>query len=332
MKRLLINWGIGFLSSLLVVITLSSCKSKKISNHNTHTLSLDSIELALHLKTLTSNKYKGRLSGTKEALLAAQYIKEFLIQHDIEPYFNSYFDTLSNFNSAYPGVNVVGWIKGTEPSKSDEAILISAHYDHIGTSKKPTTSSNDTIYNGANDNATGVASLMQLVKYFSKLKKNKRPILIAFFAAEEKGLLGSFHLSKRLKQENRTKLYTQLNIEMIGSPMNRSFKTYVTGFSKSNFAQELNTFVEPNFAGALAAELKYQLFYRSDNFPFFKEFNIPAHTISTFDFENYSYYHHLEDEFEKIDIKHLYSITSDLSKAILGLTNSEKTIKLYTNR
>jgi len=71
------------------------------------------------------------------------------------------------------------------------------------------------------------------------------------------------------------------------------------------------------------------LFKRSDNYPFFEEFNVPAQTISTFDFTNYEYYHHVADEAEKLDVAHMTNVIESVILGILKMANTaEKEIKL----
>ena len=116
----------------------------------------------------------------------------------------------------------------------DEYILIGAHYDHIGIIDPE---NGDNIANGANDNASGTISVLELARYFGTHKTNKRSLIFALFSAEEKGLLGSKHLAKKLKEEDLN-LYTMLNFEMTGVPMNqKDYTVYITGYEMSNLAE-----------------------------------------------------------------------------------------------
>src|SRR5690625_5874276 len=87
--------------------------------------------------------------------------------------------------------NVIGVIKGTDPVLKDEYILLAAHYDLVGVTYSPgTDSEEDTIYNGARDNAVGVAAIMSAMKYFAS-HTPKRSIIFADWTAEAKTLLVS---------------------------------------------------------------------------------------------------------------------------------------------
>jgi Zn-dependent M28 family amino/carboxypeptidase len=200
-------------------------------------------------------------------------------------------------------------------------VILGAHYDHIGISKEGI--DGDFINNGANDDASGVTAVAELAKYFGSSKTNKRSIIIAFFAAEETGLLGSYHLSAKMKKLN-VNLYTMLNFEMIGVPMEADYSAYITGFSKSNMASKINEYAEKKLVGYLPMEFQYQLFMRSDNFPFFKEFNVPCQTVSTFDFKNFEYYHHVKDDFEIMDTKHMTRFIQDVLPVVEKMTNADK--------
>jgi hypothetical protein len=274
-------------------------------------------EVAATLKYLASDELEGRDSGTKGMEKAADYLEGFFKTNNIKPYFNSYKDTLVNFKgTAY---NVVGYLEGTDPVLKNEFLMISAHYDHIGLAKDGI--NGDFINNGANDDASGTTAVAEMAKYFSVSKSNKRSILFVLFVAEEKGLLGSKHLAKKLKQQNFN-LYAQFNIEMIGVPMKRDYLAYLTGFEKSNMASKINEYTGRNSIGFLPKAEEYKLFYRSDNYPFYEVFKVPCQSVSTFDFENFDYYHHVSDEFEAMDIGHMTKFIQEMLPAMTKIANS----------
>ena len=272
---------------------------------------------------LASDNLAGRDTGSEEVKLAASYIATFFKNNNIKSYYDTYNDKFSvNGEEAF---NVVGFIEGTDAKLKEELVVLGAHYDHIGKGKKV---GDDVIANGANDNAAGTAAVMQMAKYFANVKNNKRSIVFALFAAEEKGLLGSKHLAKKMKKAN-VNIYAMLNFEMIGVPLNKEYVAYVTGYNKSNLAQKMNDFASSNIAGYLPKAEEYKLFSRSDNYPFYKEFNIPAQTFCTFDFTNFDYYHHVDDEVDKLDFKHMEDFVSTYLPAIEKVINSSpKEIKL----
>jgi len=168
-----------------------------------------------------------------------------------------------------------------------------------------------------------------MAKYFAAKKNNKRSILFTLYSGEEMGLLGSKHLAQRLKDLN-VDLYTMINFEMIGVPMvGKEYDAYFTGFDLSNMAPKLNEYVDHSLLGLLPQAKEYQLFYRSDNYPFFKAFNKPCHAISTFDFTNYDYYHHVDDEADKMDYEFMATLVSKMIPAFEAMSNTDtKEIKM----
>ena len=275
------------------------------------------------MKFLASDSLKGRDSGSKGIEEAAYFIEYSFKENGILPYFSSYRDTLSNFNE--PAYNVVGYLEGNDDALKNEFIIIGAHYDHIGIIAGE---NGDKIANGANDNASGTTTVLELARYFGNAKTNKRSIIFALFSAEEKGLLGSKHLAKKLKAKNLD-LYTMLNFEMVGVPLvDKDYFMYVTGFEESNLAGVCNMSVGSNLVGFLPKAKEFNLFKRSDNYPFHTEFNVPSQTFSTFDFTNFDQYHKVGDESDRMDFVHMARMVDKSIPMIESIANSmQKTIK-----
>jgi Zn-dependent M28 family amino/carboxypeptidase len=193
-----------FFASLLLI----ACGSSKLlptTNpvENETTLPIAKIDFAKEenvaktLKFLASDENEGRDSGSKGIENASIFLENMMKELGIKPYFKTYRDTLSNFDK--PAYNIVGFIEGNDPKLKSEFVIIGSHYDHIG---KIAAVNGDEIANGANDNASGSTATSEVMKYFAKNKTNKRSLIFVFFSAEEKGLLGSKHLAKKLKTEN----------------------------------------------------------------------------------------------------------------------------------
>lgn len=284
-------------------------------------------QVAKTLSFLTSDENLGREAGTKKMEQVASYLENIFRENNIPPYFKTYKDTLSNFN--WPAYNIVGYLEGNDAKLKNEFVIIGAHYDHIGVLKGTNIVKGDSIANGANDNAAGSTAVSEVLKYFAKAKSNKRSVLFVFFSAEEKGLLGSKHLAAKLKQQNFN-LYFMFNYEMIGVPMvNKDMLLYITGFGKSNMAQKMNEYAGEKLIGYIPAETRYGLFRASDNYPFYYEFNVPAQTVSTFDFENFQFYHQPDDEFDQMNISHISNVINKTIPVLEKMINApEKEIKL----
>jgi Zn-dependent M28 family amino/carboxypeptidase len=296
--------------NLLLIISCSSTKNIDVARPNANDIKTSMVYLA-------SDALEGRATGSKGIEKAAIFIENYFNKNKIKPYFNTYRDTFKL--GELIGYNVVGLIEGNDAKLKNEFIILGGHYDHIGQGKMV---DGDSIANGANDDASGTIAAMEFGKYFAQSKTNKRSILITLFAAEEMGLKGSAHLAKRLKEESLN-VYTMINFEMIGV-QRAADKTmaYMSGYDQSNFALILNKYASEELIGYFPKAKEFNLFFRSDNFPFFKEFNMPAHAISTFDFTNFDYYHHVDDEVDKMDYEHMATFINKMIPALEGMINA----------
>lgn len=271
------------------------------------------------LRFLSSDELQGRDSGSEGIEKAARFLEDVFVKNSVKPYFTTYRDTLSNFDK--PAYNIVGYLEGTDPKLKNEFVVIGAHYDHIGMAKASV--NGDDIYNGADDNASGSTAVAELVNFFGKTKANKRSVMFCFFSAEEKGLLGSRHLAAKLKAQGFN-IYTMLNFEMIGVPLGKDILAFITGYSRSNMAEKFNEYAGKKLIGYTDFEVRYQLFKASDNYPFFTEMNIPAHTLSTTDMETFPYYHNVDDEFQNMDTAHMTSFIQQMLPLVEKMVNAPK--------
>ena len=125
-------------------------------------------------------------------------------------------------------------------------------------------------------------------------------------------------------------LYTMLNFEMIGVPLNtKTYSVYITGYDNSNLAEVSNKYAKENLVGYLPTAKKYNLFQRSDNYPFHKQFGVPSHTYCTFDFTNFNHYHKVGDEVDLMDLDHMATLINKMIPIVEGISNaSTKEIKI----
>ena len=168
--------------------------------------------------------------------------------------------------------NVLARLEGSDPGRKDEYVIYTAHWDHLGKDEKL---QGDQIYNGALDNASGTAALLELAEAFTKLKTPpKRSILFLSLTAEEKGLLGAeYYVGNPLYPLGKT----VANINMDGiNPWGRTRDIVVIGLGNSTLDDVLTEAarlqgrtVKPD------AEPEKGSFYRSDHFEFAKQ-GVPA--------------------------------------------------------
>lgn len=312
------------LSIIFGVLIISCAVKQKGSNgkdgkdgETSERITISALDIKASMDYLASDELEGRATGSKGIEKAAVFIENYFKTNGIKPYFETYRDSF--MLNDIVGYNVVGMIEGTDDKLKNEFIILGGHYDHIGKGKVV---EGDSIANGANDDASGTIAAMEFGRYFAKSKTNKRSILITLYSAEEMGLKGSAHLAKRLKEAG-IKAYTMLNFEMIGVPRAEDKSmAYMSGYNRSNLASTLNAYAGEDIIGFFPKAKEFQLFYRSDNFLFFKEFNMPAHAISTFDFTNFEYYHHVDDEADKMDYIHMTNFINKMIPALEGMMNS----------
>ena len=270
------------------------------------------------LFTLSSDEMKGRDSKSGGYAKAAAFVEDYFQQHNIEPFYPAYRDSL--MTDSLWSYNVVGSIGKYDPTK--KTVLIGAHLDHVGIK----TQENDSIFNGANDNASGSTAVLQIARFLAQ-KKWKQNVVVALFADEEKGLKGAFHLADRMKKEQVNLAY-MVNFEMLGITLTSGAnQVYMTGYNLSDMADKMNA-ISPNFVQFLPQAKEYNLFRRSDNYAFYKAFKVPAQTLSTFDFKNYGHYHKAGDEAEKMEVDNMNTVIGTAAYTIAKLLDEEVNIEM----
>ena len=270
------------------------------------------------ISILSSDSLKGRDNKNKGYFKAADYVIKYFQKNNINPLYKDFKDIF--YSDSIKSYNIVGSVG--EFLNERKTILIGAHLDHVGINGIGA----DSIYNGANDNASGCVSVLQIGSFLSQFKWDYN-IVLALFAEEEKGLRGSYNLANRMKKENIDLKYV-INFEMIGKEMKiGENRVYLTGYEMSNLALEINSIV-PGFVNFLSKSKEFNLFKRSDNYPFYKKFGIPSQTLSSYDFENYKYYHHFDDEVDNLNIVNLNKIIVSSAFFISTFLNEKTEISL----
>jgi Zn-dependent M28 family amino/carboxypeptidase len=170
--------------------------------------------------------------------------------------------------------NVVGVIKGSDPRRRNEYVSFSAHWDHLGIGPKV---DGDSIYNGAEDNASGVASLLAVARAASSSPHPRRSLLFVFVTAEESGLLGSEYFAKH-PTVPVDKIVANLNLDVV-TLNGRVRDLDVLGANKSSLGPMLAHLIRAQ-GMRLSPEAHPEAghFYRSDHFSFAKA-GIPGVSI-----------------------------------------------------
>jgi hypothetical protein len=268
-----------------------------------------------HIYTLANDSMQGRKAGTEGIEKAAKYIESQFKKIGLKYFNNNSFRQTFNYKNKRSRnqeelnlFNVIGFLEGNE--KKDEIVVISAHYDHLG---MKSSGAGDLIFNGANDNATGVAAVLALAEYFKSKNNNSRSILFIAFTAEEMGLVGSNYFGKTISPES---IVAGINIEMIGkeSPFGPN-TAWLTGFQRSNFGKIIQKNLSSSeFKIYPDPFISYRLFFRSDNASFAR-LGIPAHTFSTSPMDKDLDYHKVTDEASTLNMK---TITQTIKAIAIG--------------
>jgi len=303
---------------LLIGLSLQNCNVQTSFNQAEIRDEITTEETRAILFTLAHDDMKGRDTNSGGFYKAADYVANYFEQHNIQPFYPAYRDSL--LTDSLTAYNLVGRIGDYDPKR--KTILLGAHLDHIGIKDVE----GDQIFNGANDNASGSTAALQIARYLAQ-HQWKQNIIVALFADEEKGLKGAYHLAERMKNE-KVELAYMVNFEMIGSTLTTGEnQVYITGYKLSNMANEMNAISE-NFIQFLPQAKEYNLFKRSDNYAFYQAFNVPAQTLSSFDFKNYDFYHKAGDEAEKLDVENMNQIIGTVAFTLANLLKNDSPIEM----
>lgn len=209
--------------------------------------------------------------------------------------------------------NVIALLPGK--TKPNEIVLYSAHYDHLGMKN----TEGDSIFNGADDDASGTAAIINIAGYYAKQGNNDRTLMFAAFSAEEIGGFGSQYFSKQVDPKT---IIAMINIEMIGKPSKFGVgELWMTGMKHSSLGEQLNL--------ALAKQDKkihqdpypeQGLFYRSDNATLAK-LGVPAHSFSSTQLDKDQHYHQVSDDISSLNLSFLHKVIETLAIATQPLVN-----------
>jgi hypothetical protein len=281
------------------------------------------IELKKHISFLSSDSLEGRLIGSKGELIAANYIENYFKNLKLQPFTHeNYFQEFTynyipkpNDSSNYKslkGLNVVAYLN----NNSEKTIVIGAHYDHIGLNEFDNSllaNSKGQIHNGADDNASGVAAVLELSRLLSTNKKTELVnFIFVCFSGEEEGLIGSKFFVKELLKTN-TKVVSMINMDMIGR-MDSVKNLYVGGIGTS---PSFNPILIKNKPKSFKLNKDSSGIGPSDHSSFYLQ-HIPVLFFYT---GTHMDYHKPSDDEDKINYKdldviinYIFNLINDLSK------------------
>lgn len=255
-------------------------------------------ELKRHVDFLADDTLEGRETGSRGGRAAGNFLMQFLEKQQVRPAGESggWFQV---FNGS--GRNVLAWKEGSDSTLKNEIILIGAHYDHVGYGNSQNSYGPfGRVHNGADDNASGVAGLMEIVDAVQKLPEApKRSLLFAFWDSEERGLDGSKAWVQRPTLSGK-RVRLAINLDMIG----RLRKQYVEVYG-TRTAAGLRELVSRSNRDDLELDFLWTMQEDSDHYTFYKA-GIPSLMLHTGLHENY---HRPSDDVQTLNVDGMRQLT-----------------------
>lgn len=236
---------------------------------------IDAVGAGRHVAALADDALEGREGGSRGGRAAGAYIVESLRAAGLRPAGDegTYFQRFGAMR------NILALVPGSDPACERELVVVGAHYDHVGygtaaNSYGPT----GLIHNGADDNASGVAGVLEIAEVLqARADKPRRPVLLAFWDGEEKGLLGSWHFVRvRPAPLHQRQPVFMINLDMIGRLRGERVEVY-GGRTMTGLRRIL---AEANRETGLELVLDWDIVDDSDHFPFI-ESRVPTVMLHT---------------------------------------------------
>ena len=281
---------------------------------------------------LADDSMEGRLTGSRGGARAARYIANQMKVIGLRPMGDSgYYQRVpvsatdsgitlrASFSDSAPGrhetaYNLVGLLSGSDPKLQGEVVVVDAHYDHLGIGAPV---AGDSIYNGADDDASGTVSVLSVAKALASGPHPRRSILFVLTTGEEEGLLGTDWLLAHFPLPLDS-VVANLETEMIGRPDSLAGgpgRAWLTGYARSTMGA---MFARAHIAIVGDPRPAQQIYERSDNIAF-AERGIPAHTLSSFNL--HADYHQPSDDLSRIDFAHMTAVINSAVRAVALLAN-----------
>ncbi|MEJ2677971.1 MAG: M20/M25/M40 family metallo-hydrolase [Gemmatimonadota bacterium] len=315
---------------LVLGLVLAACAA-----HSNPTISRGVSPAEVHrlLSVLADDSMQGRRTATEGAARAARFIASRLRAYGVHPAGDDGFyqnvplvwtvgasgrrrltlqtgaaiDTAAGQRPAR-GRNVVGIIPGEDPQRAGEYVVVAAHYDHLGIGRPV---NGDSIYNGADDDASGVVAVLEVARALAR-QPAPRSVVILLATGEELGLLGTrWYVAHPVRPLDHT--IAELEVEMIGRPdyaVGGPGRAWLTGYDRSTVGDMLRAADLPIVPDPRPDQ---HFFRRSDNIAFALR-GIPAHTVSSFDL--HGDYHRPSDELDRTDPRHMAGVIDAVIRAV----------------
>jgi hypothetical protein len=319
---------------LLIIYTVLAISVSSFTSFFEKPSGVKAEELEEWINYLASDQMRGRANGSPEMNEAASWISGKFREFGLKPvpanseYIKNY--TITARQNTVNERNVIGILEGTDPLLKNQYIILSAHFDHIGVRKG---NAPDSIYNGADDNASGTCTIVGIAKAIkdSGLKPG-RSIIFAAFSGEEYGMRGSrnFVANSPVALKN---IYADLNFEMTGHSEYLGRKAYyMAGCKISNLDDLIGEYNKKSDWKLIdTIQLTNSLFYMSDNIAFSRvsaveQINqgIPSGTFATSTMPEYI--HKPNDEGKLFDYENMAGLVNYFANLIIWLSENKSEI------
>jgi len=311
---------------ILLLLSSTITKAQSVSTEN----------LRKHIYYLADDKLKGRAPGTAGEKKAANYVVKYFQEYGIEPkgskgYFQTFkyrqslnpHDTASQKGKKYIGKNIIGFLNNNAAT----TVVIGAHYDHLGDDGRGSSLDKDPkgkVHNGADDNASGTAAVIELARHFAtNAIKEKVNFLFMCFSAEEAGLIGSKYFTNHPTIELNTVSF-MFNMDMVGRLVDSTNKLLVFGTGTSDVFEDNLKALNNN---------RFQLVMDSSGVGPSDQtsFYLKKITVLHFFTGQHSDYHKPSDDADKINYQGEAKVLEYMIDLIEDLANQPK-LKFYETR
>lgn len=280
---------------LLPGLTLPVLSAAELAEAARARASIRADDLRVHAELLADDRFEGREAGSRGGIAAANYLIKQLADLGLQGGGDRETNGSRQFVQWMPGGyrNLLAILPGTDPDLRREVIVVGAHYDHVGYGTQRTSFGPlGHIHNGADDNASGTAGVLEVAQAFVDLAP-RRTILFALWDGEEQGLLGSKHWTAH-PTVPLADVRLMINADMIGRLRDERVEVYGT-----RSAVGLRRLVsQQNAELGLRLDFRWEMRDDSDHYSFFNA-NIPILMLHTGLHDDY---HRPSDDFERLDI------------------------------
>jgi hypothetical protein len=276
--------------------------------------SIKAADLKHHVDVLADDSFEGREAGSRGGHAAGAYIAREFERHRLRPagdqgtYFQSFFGNCRN---------VLGLIEGSDPALKNQYVVICGHYDHVGYgSRRNSNGPTGYIHNGADDNASGTAAVLEVMEAVASLAEPpRRSILFALWDSEENGLNGSKHWVSN-STVPLSSITAAINLDMVGRLRNDRLTIYGTRTS----AGLRRLLCESNHGCELLFDFDWAMNDDSDHHSFFAA-GVPTVMFHTGLHDDY---HRPSDDAIKVNSNGIERITRLLFNTALALADARE--------